>query len=512
MTNRTRSREAEILRAKQLTCDIMTSIPFALVVLDADLRVVSTSSSFRELFGHAKDFLFGKNIREVFPGAEGASVVGFITDAARSRETVKYQLCKYRGYPMEVCAVAVSSAEEERLLLLVIDVTRRKEVEEQLRQAEKLSAVGELMSGTAHELNNPLTVILGNAELLMKTDSIEDAHDMLDSILQAAHRCRRIVQNLLRFVRNEPPRKTPVDMNQLLDQTLTLRQYEFAVHDVKLLPEYDASLPTTAGDPCQISQVFLNLIGNAYDAMREKNKGGTLAIRTKAEDGRIRIDFEDDGPGFKDLSRAFEPFYTTKPVGSGTGLGLSVSYGIIKEHEGTMIAANRAEGGARISIWLPSVESITMTQAKPKQPKPAKVTRRGHILVVDNETMILQITKRILKDQHEVVTASDGQAALVALDSKDFDAVITDLTMPGSVGGVEIYAWIATHRPKLRDRVIFSTGDIVSDETRGFLSSLTNMILAKPFSPIDLTETLSQVLGSQTPPEQTALASMGRTP
>lgn len=379
----------------------------------------------------------------------------------------------------------------------MIHVTRRKEIEEQLRQAEKLAAIGEIISGTAHELNNPLTVILGNAELLIKTGSIQDGCDMLNNILEAAHHCRRIVQNLLRFVRKEPPRKTLIDINQLLDQTLELRRYEFTVHNVRILPEYKASLPTTSGDASQISQVFLNLIGNAYDAIREENKQGILTIRTSTEDGRIRIDFEDDGSGFKDPSKMFEPFYTTKPAGSGTGLGLSVSHGIIREHGGAMAGANRPEGGARISVWLPWVESSSPTQTESGRPKPAGLSQRGHILVVDDDAMILQIMKRILRGQHEVVTVSDGRIALAALGAKEFDAVITDLTMPGGIGGAEIYAWIAANRPMLSERVIFSTGDSVSNESRAFLSGLTNRVLAKPFSPGDLTETLSQVLGSQ---------------
>src|SRR5450830_1837575 len=239
----------------------------------------------------------------------------------------------------------------------------RKNLLEQLVRSEKLAAVGELIAGVAHEINNPLTGIVGLSELLLmenKKNLDEDTRKDLESIYQSSERIRKIVANLLRFARREAPARKDANINELLDTVLNIRSYEMKVRNVELKKNYQPDLPLVMADPSQLEQVFLNLITNAEYAIHEIGKAGTLTIATslqeeQPEHKKVIIEIDDTGAGIPEgvLTRIFNPFFTTKPVGKGTGLGLSVSYGIIKEHGGEINVRNRAEGGAVFTIELP---------------------------------------------------------------------------------------------------------------------------------------------------------------
>jgi len=239
----------------------------------------------------------------------------------------------------------------------------RKNLLEQLVRSEKLAAVGELISGVAHEINNPLTGIIGLSELLLmenKESLDEDTKKDLKSIYESSERIKKIVANLLRFARREAPVRKDASINELLDTVLTIRSYEMKVRNVEVIRHYQIDLPLIMADPSQLEQVFLNLITNAEYAIHETGKAGTLTVTTalqekQLEDKKVIIEISDTGAGIPEnvLAKIFNPFFTTKPVGKGTGLGLSVSYGIIKEHNGEIFARNQAEGGAVFTIELP---------------------------------------------------------------------------------------------------------------------------------------------------------------
>ena len=252
-----------------------------------------------------------------------------------------------------------------------VDITESKRAEEekrnllgQLVRAEKLAAVGELIAGVAHEINNPLTGIVGLSELLLrenKENLDEDTKKDLKSIFESSERIKKIVRNLLRFARREAPERKDVSVNELLERVLSIRDYEMKVKNVELKKNYQLDLPLVMADPSQLEQVFLNLITNAEYAIHDnQGKAGTLTIATSvvpdnAGGKTVVIEFSDTGPGIPSdvLPKIFDPFFTTKPVGKGTGLGLSVSYGIVKEHKGEIYGRNRAEGGAVFTIELP---------------------------------------------------------------------------------------------------------------------------------------------------------------
>ncbi len=238
-----------------------------------------------------------------------------------------------------------------------------RRTQEQLLQSEKMSALGQLISGVAHEINNPLTAILGYAQLLEHEGLSERARDFVSKLFKQAQRTQRLVQNLLSFARQRKPERKQVDIRQVLDDTLALRDFDFQLRNIKVTCEVEPVLPPVIADAHQMEQVFLNVINNAADAMLEQERGGTLSVRSYAQHGHVCIEFRDSGPGIREPKKVFDPFYTTKGVGKGTGLGLSICYGIVKEHGGDIVACNHPEGGALFRIMLPAGVSASLEAA-----------------------------------------------------------------------------------------------------------------------------------------------------
>jgi two-component system NtrC family sensor kinase len=235
------------------------------------------------------------------------------------------------------------------------DVTDSSMLRAKLLHAEKMAAVGQLVSGVAHEVNNPLTAILGFTDLLMENPELpESARRDLRVILQEAQRTKQIVQNLLSFARQVPPQRQPVQLNSILQRTVHLRSYDFISHGIQVIEHLDESLPHVIGDSHQLQQVFLNILNNAYDAVRETTRPARIEITSARAQGFVEISFRDNGPGIPDPGIIFDPFFTTKDVGKGTGLGLSICYGIVHEHGGEILCHNNPDSeGATFIVRLP---------------------------------------------------------------------------------------------------------------------------------------------------------------
>jgi two-component system, NtrC family, sensor kinase len=251
------------------------------------------------------------------------------------------------------------------IVVVMTDITDSASLQAKLMHTEKMAALGQLVSGVAHEVNNPLAAIVGFTDLLLENPAVpSEAKDELLVILQEAQRTRVIVQNLLSFARQMPAQREPVRLNSLVQQTLKLRSYDFSNHGVEIAEHYDPDLPLLIGDPHQLQQVFLNILNNAYDAIQEVRRPGRMSISTKFQDGQIEISFRDNGPGILHPERIFDPFFTTKEVGKGTGLGLSICYGIIRAHHGEILARNNSDGkGCTFLVRLPVAAPNSETQA-----------------------------------------------------------------------------------------------------------------------------------------------------
>jgi two-component system NtrC family sensor kinase len=362
------------------------------------------------------------------------------------------------------------------------------DVQQRLLQSDKMSAVGQLVSGVAHELNNPLGVIMGLTELAHDECSSATCHvreaRLLEDIQSQAERCRRIVLNLLQFARKQEPHLEPVAINALVDEVLELREYELATRNIRLVRAFDPAEPVLSADPNKIQQVVLNFLNNAYDAIRETNRPGTIWVRTKAQPPDVVLEFLDDGPGFREPNRAFDPFYTTKDVGQGTGLGLSVCYGIAREHGGE-IAATNWEKGARVIMTLPIGEMQKRQEpAQSVVPPPVQLRAPGglHALVVDDEQLLQRLQVSFLsKMDIEATAVATGEEAIRFLQNHRADVVISDVRMPGAVDGVDLFEWVRTHQPELSRRFVFVSGDLLGLNLDEFFQKVRVPRLAKPF-------------------------------
>ena len=242
------------------------------------------------------------------------------------------------------------------IVVVLADITDAAVLQAQLRHSEKMAAVGQLVSGVAHEINNPLAAIVGYSDLLLENTNVpESAKDELRIVLKEAERTKEIVQNLLRFARQMPAKREALDIHAVLRQVLQLRTYGATGDGVEVIERFGKLVPQVFGDAHQLQQVFLNILNNAYDAIREACRAGRIEIATRERNGVVEIAVRDNGIGISDSARIFEPFYTTKEVGKGTGLGLSICYGIVREHGGDVICENNADGtGCTFFVQLPA--------------------------------------------------------------------------------------------------------------------------------------------------------------
>src|SRR5437588_6339286 len=369
-----------------------------------------------------------------------------------------------------------------------------RHTQEQLLQSEKMSAIGQLIAGVAHELNNPLTAILGYAQLLESEGLGERAADFVGKLFKQAQRTHRVVQNLLSFARQRKPEKQQVDVRKVLQETLALRDYDLRVNNIKLEQQVDPDLPAVTADQHQLEQVFLNIINNAVDAMLEAGKGGSLKVRMSAKDGDVLAEFQDSGPGIKEPGKIFDPFYTTKNVGKGTGLGLSICYGIVKEHGGEISAQNSPEGGAVLLVRLPAADKTIQLQ-KPIISTPRQLALEGRVLLVDDEEGVLEFEREVLAGAGaKVATASSAEEALVLMRAENFDAYILNGSMPNGWTAKKMFDWLAQNRAGSQKHLLFTFAAVIDPSTQIFLDEKGIQYLIKPFEMRDIIAATRRVL------------------
>jgi two-component system NtrC family sensor kinase len=345
-----------------------------------------------------------------------------------------------------------------------------------------MAAVGQLISGVAHELNNPLTAILGYSQLLSSKKFVnEQGADYVDKLYKQARRTHRIVNNLLSFARQQKPERLPVRINQVIEDTLALREYDLRINNIHIHCDLEKDLPLTGADSQQLQQVFLNILNNAVDAILERSDRGDIWIRTSQGDRCVVAEFVDSGPGMQDTRRVFDPFYTTKPVGKGTGLGLSICYGIISEHGGEISVKNATGQGASVSVSLP-ISPVSSASNKVGAISSDDVSVLGRVLLVDDEESVLELEREILQTrQLTVLTARSGKEAIELLEHASVDLVVTDMKMPGEITGRALYEWVRERRPALEHRVVFTMSDSNDRDSRDLLESSGCPHIQKPF-------------------------------
>ena len=319
----------------------------------------------------------------------------------------------------------------------VIALDELKKAQQTLVQAEKLTALGELVAGVAHELNNPLTGVLGFSQLLLRADLDPGVRSDIERIAWEAGRAARIVQNLLSFARMQDVQKQPVDLLDILARTVEIKVYDLRVSSIQVEMELAKELPPVLFDPSQLQAVFLNLINNAQDAMTSAHGRGTLWIRAEQVGGRIRVTIADDEPGVRSehLTRIFDPFFTTKAVGKGTGLGLSICQGIVSGHGGRIWVESEIGKGATFTMELPVTHEAWAKNADHKTGELTTSVRGGNILVIDDEEVIRDLAVQVLGQAgYRVEARANAREVIESGIAADFDLLLLDIKMPDMDG------------------------------------------------------------------------------
>ncbi len=391
---------------------------------------------------------------------------------------------------------------------------RSRGIAERLRHLSTLAGVGELVAGVAHEINNPLSGVLGYAQLLLRRSGLpDDVRSDLVKLAADADRAARIARGLLRLARRHAPERGPVDVNAVVLDAVELLAYELRVRDIEVVQKPAHDLPSVPGDAHRLEQVILNLVANAGHAIAGAAPKGTITITTRRDPAGVLIRVADSGPGIprEVRPRLFEPFVTTKPVGQGTGLGLSLCAEIVREHGGEIACVSREGEGAVFEIRLPEASGVfpapRLAAAAPAGPLPppkaappaAPPARR--VLIVDDEPAIRDVLGSLLRREgHVVDTVADGASALAAVGQARYDLIVCDIRMP-VVDGPTFFETVRQRHPEMASRFFFLTGDTISPPTVKFLEESGLPYRLKPFRVVDLLPALAEVLGGARRPE-----------
>ncbi|MFQ5702764.1 MAG: ATP-binding protein [Gemmatimonadales bacterium] len=505
---------ARAVRRRTELALVLDAMPYGFLELDADLHVQRLSWRAAEILDVERRGLESVALTSLFMKDSREKVANHLRrlsgEERRVRDTVMGTSRVYDGAEIEakvrrsdgeVRSVVLTGtplpAPSEGIAVVLRDVTQEKLAQEQLQQNEKLATMGTLAAGVAHELNNPLAAIATFTHTIDVSRLSSDDADVIRTIADEARRAGGIVRNLLGFSRRRQPERKCVDLAAIVERVIDLRRYELDRSGVEIQVDCPEDLPNVFADEYQLQQVLLNLVVNAHQAMMDNRDGGhRLTVRMSGSVATgITVVVEDTGPGIPThvLPRLFEPFFTTKPDGVGTGLGLSVSQGIVSEHEGRIWAENREEGGARFIIELPAMET-SKEGTKPLVGYQIVDIGSRRILVVDDDAANRRALERVLSRLgHTVAVAENGLSALTKLREGTFEIVISDLHMPG-MSGAELFHAVQTERPELAKRFLFLSGDTVSQESHAFLESAGCPALRKPYELDDLHQMLARVV------------------
>ena len=470
-----------------------------LTVLHATGRIREANDAVRDVFGLEPHQVVGRTLLELLvpddrPTLEEALAKAFAGVPARVEVEVETPGAR------RVVALAASrlpEADPPSVLLIGRDMTHEREMRIRLMESDRLAAVGELVAGVAHEVNNPLSSISAFAQLLLRDASLAPGQrESIEVIRAETMRASQVVKDLLAFARRSEPQRAPLDVNGVVSRTVRMRQYQFNEASVRVETELGADLPAVMGDARQLQQVCLNLLTNAVQAMASRG-GGAMRVVTRSADGLVLLEVTDTGPGISAASRAhiFEPFFTTKREGEGTGLGLSVSYGIVNAHGGTIEVADTSDAGTTFRVTLPGA-STPAERADPAREMAPFMLRSPlagiKLLFVDDEPALRSGMEAFGQLRgFTVLTASDGAAALETARSTGVDAVVCDLRMPG-MDGYAFHELLRREWPGLAARTVFVTGDVVTPTARGSVSR--QPVLTKPFAFDRIEEALIAVM------------------
>jgi PAS domain S-box-containing protein len=504
--------EKRLYQQQEFARRLVDSFPDLIFVVDTDRRYTFVSPKVEEVLGYNTDETIGTIFGERTHLDDRGAVLAVFEDLLQAKRKfasielrVRHKIGEWRRLRCNFSPLFNVNGEIEGVVISGRDITEVKRLEEQLIQAEKLAAMGQMLAGVAHELNNPLTAILGASELLRDRAGIDDnTRRQLEMTHRQARRAARIVQNLLEFSRPASPQKKALDLNAVVDRTLQLHEHSLRRNQIQVAFHSSPGLPPTIGDANQLIQVFLNLVSNAEQAIREARPSGHIQIRLGKLASRIFATVQDDGSGIPQdvLPRIFDPFFTTKRPGGGTGLGLSICMSIVREHGGDIEVESLPGGGASFTVYLP----IAVTEELPRPARELDSSGSGEmmaptldllknrsILVVDDEESIRSLLMEgLAANNMHVDCAATAEEALAFVLRGKYDAILCDLNLSGTGQNADGYS--VAQRLKIaagvnKPELVYMSGEVVA-EGEGSSASASYRRLQKPFRIADVLSVL----------------------
>lgn len=489
----------------------------AIITVDTAGRILSVNPAASQLLHRPRHDLMGRSLFDFMEGKDGERAHRALKTVAWGESPLVEVTLVIPGGGRRIAAITFAPLfegdEVTAALLIARDVTEHKRLQQQLLERERLAAIGELIAGIAHDLNNPLTALQGFAEIAARTAAAGDGDDpklreMLEAIHELSRRSSRLAQNLVDFARRQEAEREPVAPGELVEDAVRLLRYQFVVEEVDVRTEVEDDLPPVRVETSHLQQVLVNLGTNAVQAMKEEDGGdGHLLFTAGAirdDDGEVthvRFSVADSGPGVSDAmkEKIFDAFYTTKTGSGGTGLGLSISSGIVREHGGRLGVEDNEWDGATFSFALPATSEAGERADEPREEAGADAGREGtapeelRILVVDDEAHIREFLGALLgRRGHACRGVGSAEDALAALDGGEFDVVICDLNMPG-MSGRELEERLRERSDPAADRIVFTTGDTARGEVLGFLDGIGRPYLLKPFTSEEVEEAVERL-------------------
>ncbi len=464
------------------------AISQAFCLVGANGLIRRATRSFAELVGEPLQALAGRPWESLVPQRWVAPLTDLLA-RAETRPSIEFR-SDDRAFTLSALRLEQPAG---TVVLVFEDQTEKRRLQDQLIQSEKLSAIGQLIAGVAHDLNNPLASVVGFSDFLIEGANIPaDLREPLEAIRNESERAAKIVRSLLSFARKHEGERRVQPIGPIIEATVLLLRNQLMTHHIDVDVDLDGALPLVAVDANQIQQVFVNLLNNAAQAIATSGVGDRLIVRATPWLDGVAVTITDNGPGVPGeiAAQIFEPFFTTKPEGQGTGLGLSICQGLVREHGGRITYERPANGGASFRVDLPG------SAATPEDTSSAATSGRAlQILVVDDEPHILHYMRAALESWgHTVDVAKDGAEAWSKVCTGSYDVIVSDLRMP-TRGGREFYQEVLATQPDMARRIVFSTGDTVRDDTLAFLEAQGRPYLRKPFTLEELRRVLLEALG-----------------
>ena len=469
----TREGGAVVLDRTQLISTLFALIPVPVAIVDSGGRVILSNSAFTDVFNGIQNI-------DSLPSQHELEVAG--------------------GATYELQTVPLNN--QGMKIVYALEITNEVQLRRQAVHLEKMAAIGRLVSGVAHELNNPLAGILGYAQLVSRCELEPSARRMIEVILSQAERAGKIVQSFLSLAAKTEPKRIAFDLNETIRNVVRLREYQAHVENIAVTADFSKDLPYACGDPDQLEQVVLNLFVNAEDAIADSHqRPGSVHLRTFVQNGRIHLSVTDNGSGIhaRDMARIFAPFFTTKDRQHGTGLGLSICAEIVKEHGGELYAWSTYGSGSTFTLELPIQREIAPETVEPVRVSEGLALRGKQILVIDDEVHITELIFDVLTRQGaRIDLANSAVEALEQIKTKNYDVIICDQRMPG-VSGQRLYRLVESLNGDLRHRFLFVTGDVVSTQTKRFFTQVGVQYLRKPFRIHELVDAIEGLINRSQP-------------